>query len=564
MNVREPSPVIARGSWPWRACSRSSPSGASLSYANIVPTVILPTPTEVLRAFPVLHFQEALVRSIGGSLYRVYMGFLLAAVVAIPLGLLMGTFPPVKHFFVPLLDPLRFLPISALVPLFIVWFGIDEMQKIMLPVRGHRGVPAAPGGGGGGERGRRLPADGDHAGGLQGQLIRHVLIPGSLPAIGEALRVMNGIGWTYVILAEVINARYGLGYLITVAGKRSHVDQIFALVHRDPGHRRGHGLDHPHRQQARCSPGSRVMAALRPPPPTSSSSRTSARRFVNPDGKRVPGHPRRRTSSIQDEPGVGEFRVFLGPSGCGKSTILNIVAGLFPPTTGEALVRGKPVTGPGPDRGMVFQSYSSYPWLTVLDNVAFGLMLRGVPRKRARGRPRDLDQEGRPGGLARRSTRASSRAACASGWPSRARWPSRPQIILMDEPFGALDVQTRLGMQNLINELWEEIEGTILFVTHDIAEAVYLADKIHILSANPGTIVDEVDGGPAPAPHGGPEEHRPLPRAGDGGPGQDPQAGQGRQRPHHHLRRVAARRSRMLTLPKSRTTSPTPSRASTT
>jgi NitT/TauT family transport system permease protein len=102
-----------------------------LSYANIVPTVILPTPTEVLRAFPVLHFQEALVRSIGGSLYRVYMGFLLAAVVAIPLGLLMGTFPPIKHFFQPLLDPLRFLPISALVPLFIVWFGIDEMQKIV-------------------------------------------------------------------------------------------------------------------------------------------------------------------------------------------------------------------------------------------------------------------------------------------------------------------------------------------------------------------------------------------------------------------------------------------------
>ena len=133
-----------------------------LSYANLVPTVILPSPTEVLRAFPVLHFQEALVRSIGRSLFRVYMGFLLAAVVAIPLGLLMGTFPPVKHFFDPLLDPLRFLPISALVPLFIVWFGIDEMQKIVFLFVGHRGLPAAAGGGGGGERGRGLRADGDH------------------------------------------------------------------------------------------------------------------------------------------------------------------------------------------------------------------------------------------------------------------------------------------------------------------------------------------------------------------------------------------------------------------
>jgi len=201
-----------------------------LSYANLVPDVILPTPTEVLRAFPVLHFEEALVRSIGRSLYRVYMGFALAALVAIPLGLLMGTFPPVKHFFVPLLDPLRFLPISALVPLFIVWFGIDETQKIVflfvgivvyllpLVVEAVENVDEV------------YLQTATTLGATKGQLIRHVLVPGSLPAIGEALRVMNGIGWTYVILAEVVNARYGLGYLITVAGKRSHVDQIFALV----------------------------------------------------------------------------------------------------------------------------------------------------------------------------------------------------------------------------------------------------------------------------------------------------------------------------------------------
>jgi NitT/TauT family transport system permease protein len=201
-----------------------------LSYGNIVPTVILPSPTEVVKAFPVLHFEEALVRSALRSLYRVYMGFLLSAVVAIPLGLLMGTFPAVKHFFTPLVDPLRFLPISALVPLFIVWFGIDEMQKIaflfvgifvyLLPlvVEAVENVDEV------------YLQTATTLGAGRGQLIRHVLVPGSLPAIGEALRVMNGIGWTYVILAEVINARYGLGYLITTAGKRSHVDQIFALV----------------------------------------------------------------------------------------------------------------------------------------------------------------------------------------------------------------------------------------------------------------------------------------------------------------------------------------------
>jgi len=201
-----------------------------LSYGDLIPTVILPSPTEVVRAFPVLHFEEALVRSAGWSLYRVSMGFLLSAVVAIPLGLLMGTFPPVKHFLSPLVDPLRFLPISALVPLFLVWFGIEETMKIMLlfvgifvyllplVVEAVENVDDV------------YLQTATTLGASRWQLVRHVLVPGSLPAIGEALRVMNGIGWTYVILAEIVNARYGLGHLITVAGKRSHVDQIFALV----------------------------------------------------------------------------------------------------------------------------------------------------------------------------------------------------------------------------------------------------------------------------------------------------------------------------------------------
>jgi ABC-type nitrate/sulfonate/bicarbonate transport system ATPase subunit len=213
--------------------------------------------------------------------------------------------------------------------------------------------------------------------------------------------------------------------------------------------------------------------------------------FLSPDGREVQAI-KDVDLEIADEPGKGEFRVFLGPSGCGKSTILNIVAGLFAPSAGEALVRGKAIEGPGPDRGMVFQSYSSYPWLTVVENVAFGLMLRGMPRDEreqvARAWVRKVGLGGSEkkypnqlsGGMRQRVAIARTLAV-------------KPSVILMDEPFGALDVQTRLGMQNLINELWEEIEGTILFVTHDIAEAVYLADKIHILSAGPGTIVDEIE-----------------------------------------------------------------------
>jgi ABC-type nitrate/sulfonate/bicarbonate transport system ATPase subunit len=214
------------------------------------------------------------------------------------------------------------------------------------------------------------------------------------------------------------------------------------------------------------------------------------KRFTTPDGKSFDAI-KDVDLVVKDIPGAGEFRVFLGPSGCGKSTILNIVAGLFTPTTGHALLRGKPIIGPGPERGMVFQSYSSYPWLTVLENVAFGLQIRGVDKAErdrvARQWIKKVGLEGSErkypkqlsGGMRQRVAIARTLAV-------------KPQIILMDEPFGALDVQTRLGMQNLINELWEEIEGTILFVTHDIPEAVYLADKIHILSAGPGRIVDEV------------------------------------------------------------------------
>ena len=213
--------------------------------------------------------------------------------------------------------------------------------------------------------------------------------------------------------------------------------------------------------------------------------------FVTPDGK-VFQAIKNVNLQIKDEPGRGEFRVFLGPSGCGKSTILNIVAGLYRPTTGEALVRGREIVGPGPDRGMVFQSYSSYPWLTVLENVAFGLQLRGVAKaERERAARIWVEKVGLKGSEQKYPRQLSGgmrqRVAIAR------TLAVKPQIILMDEPFGALDVQTRMGMQNLINELWEEIESTILFVTHDIAEAVYLADTIHILSAGPGTVVDELE-----------------------------------------------------------------------
>lgn len=188
---------------------------------------------------------------------------------------------------------------------------------------------------------------------------------------------------------------------------------------------------------------------------------------------------------------IGEFRVLLGPSGCGKSTLLRMIAGLDEPSSGEVLVNGQPVTGPGKDRGMVFQKYTSFPWLTVQENVEYGMKINNVPPAQRKETSERLLKavglsdfagvypETLSGGMQQRVAIARTLAV-------------RPSVILMDEPFGALDAQTRSEMQQLLLGIWDETACTILFVTHDVEEAVYLADRIFIMSSHPGTIVDDV------------------------------------------------------------------------
>ena len=188
---------------------------------------------------------------------------------------------------------------------------------------------------------------------------------------------------------------------------------------------------------------------------------------------------------------IGEFRVLLGPSGCGKSTLLRLIAGLDRPDSGEVLVNDQPVHGPGKDRGMVFQKYTSFPWLTVADNIAYGLKINSVPEHKRREIVaqliRDIGLSGfenaypetLSGGMQQRVAIARTLAL-------------RPAVILMDEPFGALDAQTRSEMQQLLLKVWDETASTILFVTHDVEEAIYLADRVFIMSAHPGTIVEDV------------------------------------------------------------------------
>lgn len=191
---------------------------------------------------------------------------------------------------------------------------------------------------------------------------------------------------------------------------------------------------------------------------------------------------------IQDN----DFVCIVGPSGCGKSTLLRMLAGLDFPTAGNIIVNDRKVTGPGPDRGMVFQTYTLFPWMTVEDNIKFGLKIKKMPReeqqeiaeryldiiglkKFAKAYPKELS-----GGMKQRVAIARALA-------------NQPEVLLMDEPFGALDPHTKSMMQLLMREIWEKEHPTVVFITHDIDEAVFLANKIYVMSARPGKIIKEVN-----------------------------------------------------------------------
>lgn len=191
---------------------------------------------------------------------------------------------------------------------------------------------------------------------------------------------------------------------------------------------------------------------------------------------------------IQDN----DFVCIVGPSGCGKSTLLRMLAGLDFPTEGQIIVNDRKVTGPGPDRGMVFQTYTLFPWMTVEDNIKFGLKIKKLPKeeqqeiadryleiidltKFAKSYPKELS-----GGMKQRVAIARALA-------------NQPEVLLMDEPFGALDPHTKSMMQLLMREIWEKEHPTVVFITHDIDEAVFLANKVYVMSARPGKVIKEVN-----------------------------------------------------------------------
>ncbi|RQS08388.1 ABC transporter ATP-binding protein [Burkholderia sp. Bp8998] len=210
------------------------------------------------------------------------------------------------------------------------------------------------------------------------------------------------------------------------------------------------------------------------------------KRFATPQGECV------ALDDISFRTHRREFVCVIGPSGCGKSTLIRILAGLDAQTSGEVLLDGKPVQGPGADRGMVFQGYTLFPWLTVKKNVMFGLRMNGSSSGEAERealqwldlvgltRFADVYPHQLSGGMKQRVAIARALA-------------NRPRILLMDEPFGALDAQTRARMQTHLLDIWRNIDVTILFITHDLDEAIFLADRILVLKANPGGVQELIE-----------------------------------------------------------------------
>ena len=202
-----------------------------------------------------------------------------------------------------------------------------------------------------------------------------------------------------------------------------------------------------------------------------------------------------------------EFVCVIGPSGCGKSTLIRLIAGLDEPTSGRMLVDGKETSGPCPERGMVFQGYTLFPWLTVKRNIMFGLEMSGMARDQAEAEARQwIDLVGLTPFAdvypAQLSGGMKQRVAIA-----RALAPN-PRVLLMDEPFGALDAQTRAQMQTHLLEIWRNVDVTILFITHDLDEAVLLADRILVLKANPGEVQELIEV-PVPRPRSPAQAHSP-------------------------------------------------------
>lgn len=214
--------------------------------------------------------------------------------------------------------------------------------------------------------------------------------------------------------------------------------------------------------------------------------KNTSKSFINPQGET---NVALSNVNLNIEP--GEFISLIGPSGCGKSTMLRLIAGLIHPDEGEVLLDGKKITAPGSDRGFMFQDHTLYPWLTIYDNIAFGLRARGLYKERSGDVEKFIKTVGLEG-FERYYPHQLSGGMCQRASLARAL-VGHPEVLLLDEPLGALDAFTRMRMQDEIHNIWKANNMTMVMVTHDVDEAIYLSDKIAVMTPRPGRIVKVVN-----------------------------------------------------------------------
>ena len=465
---------------PWRWATRAASLAACLAFwqlaaglqlnLGLVTFANVPTPGAVLLAACNLAQSSVLLAHLGASLARVFAGYLLAAALGIALGLAIGRSAWAEALLLPPLEVLRPIPAVAWIPLAILMFPSSEASMIFITFTGAlfpillntvHGVEA-----------------------LDPRLLA------SARSLGAGRRPGDRHGHLLVLPGDRRDDLRAMGTGLLHLGFLQH-----------PELRRGGGRHAAHRplrhgQQWVGEARRRVADALvrggRQGPMTTAGNslgRIQIRDLSIRLGQGSEAFEAVRDLSLEARP--GEFVCLLGPSGCGKSTLLGALAGHLRPSAGSVRVDGRSVEGPSPQRGMVFQQHTLFPWRRVRDNVAFGLKMQGLARAERNRRAMEMlglvglaDFAGRwPGQL-------------SGGMQQRVEIArvlvNRPRLLLMDEPFGALDAQTRLKMQTLLLDVWARVRTTVLFVTHDIDEALYLADRVLVMSPRPGRIIADL------------------------------------------------------------------------
>ena len=420
------------------------------------------------------------------SCRRIFIGFTIAAIVAVPLGLVMGRFRLVREIVFPVCEVLRPIPAIAWVPMAIMLWPSNEESIVFITYIGSffpillntlQGMSMVD---------PVLIRAAQCLGAREASIFREVYFPGR-----PALRVHRPDRRHGRRLGVVDRRRDDLR---PVRDRLLHLGGLLArAVLR---HRAGHDLHRRARPRLeRADPRARPdrhavgQDMTAPPPAAVKKGKVTVTDFsLSYDSLEGPVEAV-CDASIRVDP--GEFVSIIGPSGCGKSTLLNAVAGFLKPTRGQVAVDGEPVAGPSADRGMVFQQYSLFPWKTVRQNVEFGLKMKGIDASKRETSARTL--LGLAGLLAFENQYPDR---LSGGMKQRVgiirALATGPKVLLLDEPFGSLDAQTRIIMQQILTNMWQHLKTSVLFVTHDIDEAIFLSDRVYCMTARPGRIKAEI------------------------------------------------------------------------